>query len=213
MSRRAVFLDRDGVINSYVYNQEFGTVDSPGNPDEFRLLPGVCEAIEAFRAMGYLVVVVSNQPGIAKGRFSPELLRATTDVMLAECQSKIDAVYYCLHHPHAAVPMYQCDCTCRKPKPGLLFQAAADWTINLAESVMIGDGLTDVMAGRSAGARTILVSRRKCYLCDAMTEHNASPDFLISSLSEAVQVVRSLDSVDAATIQGAYRCELLGHLH
>ena len=192
--RKAVFLDRDGVINSYVYNSDFGTVDSPSNPDEFQIVAGALEAIAAFRNMGFLVVVVSNQPGIAKGKFSPELLEAVTAKMMEECRGMIDAVYYCLHHPHAVDRQYRCDCECRKPRPGLLFQAAREWDIELTESVMIGDGLTDVIAGRSAGTRTVLISARKCYLCDAMEEHHATPDYVAATLPDAVQIVRSLGS-------------------
>ncbi|MGD0096239.1 MAG: HAD family hydrolase [Terracidiphilus sp.] len=193
MSKRAAFLDRDGVINSYVYNQEFGTVDSPNNPEEFLLLPGVRNAIVRFRNLGFLVVVVSNQPGIAKRKFSQEILDATTEKMHRLCDGCIDAVYYCLHHPHAADKRYECDCDCRKPRPGLLLEAAAEWNIDLAASVMIGDGLTDVMAGQRAGTRTILVGARKCYVCAAMDEHRVTPDFCATTLSEAVGIVESLE--------------------
>lgn len=88
MGEPAVFLDRDGVINPYVYNPEFGTVDSPSNPDEFQLNPGVREAIDALRAMGFLIIVVSNQPGIAKGKFTPGLLDATTAKCLRDAEAK-----------------------------------------------------------------------------------------------------------------------------
>lgn len=190
MARRAIFLDRDGVINRFVYNSEFGTVDSPSSPEEFELLPGVVEAIAALHRLGALLVVVSNQPGIAKGRFSMELLQAVTHKMLLACGGQIEAVRYCLHHPSARRAEYRMDCNCRKPKPGLLLQAAADMQIDLRASVMIGDGLTDIQAGIAAGTRTILVSPRKCYLCDAIVQHNAVPDSLVSTLAEAVPVVK-----------------------
>jgi D-glycero-D-manno-heptose 1,7-bisphosphate phosphatase len=200
MGRRAAFLDRDGVINSYVYNQEFGTVDSPSNAEEFQLLPGVRDAIARFHDIGLLVVVVSNQPGIAKRKFSPEILDATTEKMRRLCDGKIDAVYYCLHHPHAADKRYECDCDCRKPKPGLLLEAAQEWDIDLQASVMIGDGLTDVMAGQRAGARTILVGTRKCYVCAAMDKQGVTPDFCAATLSEAVGIVESMNlSTDFST--------------
>jgi len=202
MGRRAAFLDRDGVINSYVYNQEFGTVDSPSNPEEFQLLPGVRDAITRFHNLGLLVVVVSNQPGIAKRKFSPDLLNATTEKMRRLCDGKIDAVYYCLHHPQAADKKYERDCDCRKPKPGLLLEAAAEWDIDLPASVMIGDGLTDVIAGQRAGTRTILLGARKCYVCAAMDERHVAPDFCVKTLSDAVGIVESMNlSVDLA-VQG-----------
>jgi D-glycero-D-manno-heptose 1,7-bisphosphate phosphatase len=190
MGKRAVFLDRDGVINSYVYNPEFGTVDSPSNSDEFQLNLGAPEAISALRSMGLLVIVVSNQPGIAKGKFTPEILDATTAKMLEGCGGNIDDVFYCLHHPQASNPQYLANCNCRKPEPGLLLQAAAKWDIDLAASFMVGDGLTDVLAGRAAGAHTILVGARKCYLCEEMEKYNATPEFFATSLATSVDIIR-----------------------
>jgi HAD superfamily hydrolase (TIGR01662 family) len=104
MSQRAAFLDRDGVINAYVYNSEFGTVDSPANPDEFALLPGAAEAITKLNEAGLLAIVVSNQPGIAKGRFTLKLLETMTEKMkrlVAGTGGRLDAVYYCPPIPKA----------------------------------------------------------------------------------------------------------------
>src|SRR5713101_2382761 len=154
MSRRAVFLDRDGVINSYVYNAEFGTVDSPANPQEFTLLPGVAEAIAQFNQMGLLVIVVSNQPGIAKGRFSSALLQAMTRKMEDAVRAgggKIDGIYYCLHHPKAVLAEYRTPCECRKPAPGMFLQAAEERDIDLKKSYTVGDGVVDILAGQAAG--------------------------------------------------------------
>ena len=106
MSRRAVFLDRDGVINGYTYDPETGIVDSPANPESFALLPGVGEAIGELNRMGLLVLVVSNQPGVAKGKFSRTLLEGVTKKMndcVEACGSRLDGVYYCLHHPEATL--------------------------------------------------------------------------------------------------------------
>lgn len=192
MSRNVVFLDRDGVINSYVYNSNFGTVDSPRNPEEFELFPGVSDAIASFHNMGMLIFVVSNQPGIAKGKFSEELLRATTNKMMDACGGMIDAVYYCLHHPNVLHPLYGRECECRKPRPGLLLQAAAEWEIDLSRSVMIGDRLTDVMAGKGAGTHTILIGDGKSYLYEATEPHRAIPDFIVASLVDTVPIVKKL---------------------
>lgn len=187
---RAIFLDRDGVINSYVYNSEFGTVDSPSNPGEFQVIDGVPQAIRAFKSMGFLIIVVSNQPGIAKGKFTPEILDAVTAKMMREC-SGIDDVFYCLHHPQSVNPRYLSDCACRKPKPGLLFEAIKTWNIDVSQSFMVGDGLTDVMAGRAAGVRTILLNSRKCYLCDEIDKRLAPPDYMVESLPRALDIVHS----------------------
>jgi D,D-heptose 1,7-bisphosphate phosphatase len=191
MTNRAVFLDRDGVINSYVYQPDFGTVDSPSNPGEFHVIDGVPETIKAIGDLGFLVIVVSNQPGIAKGKFTPALLDAVTSKMRRACHDAIHDIFYCLHHPNAALPELRADCNCRKPKPGLLLQAAEKWNIDLASSFMIGDGLTDIAAGHAAGVATILVSPRKCYLCDEIDKHHANPDFVVRSLPLALPILQS----------------------
>ena len=198
--RRAVFLDRDGTINRMVYNPEFGLVDSPANPDEFELVPGVGEAIRQINQIGLLAIVVSNQPGVAKGRFSLPLLEATTRKMhleLEQAGAKLDAVFYCLHHPEAIAGEYRAACDCRKPKPGLLYQAARDFDIDLSNSYLVGDGITDLLAGRSAGSLTLfIISSRKCYICDELGKHEVQPDYVVASLTEAVQVIQKIESGD-----------------
>ncbi len=194
MSRPAVFLDRDGVVNSYAYNTDFGTVDSPAHPDEFALTPGAGEAIAKLNEAGLLVVVVSNQPGIAKGRFSPALLDAVTEKMnrlVKQAGGHLDAVYYCLHHPEGKVDRYRLACECRKPKPGLLHQAARELQIDLGQSYMIGDGVVDVLAGRQAGTKTLFIGPRRGYVFSELERHNAWPDDVVSDLPEAVESIRS----------------------
>jgi len=196
MHRRAVFLDRDGVINGYVYNAELGTVDSPSNPSEFSLLPGVAGAVATFNRLGLLTVVVSNQPGIAKGKFCEKLLGQMTKKMIADlgaAGARVDDVHYCLHHPQANVPEYRLNCDCRKPKPGLLLQAAQKWGIDLRRSYMVGDGITDLQAGAAAGAKTVFLNARKCYLCEELARQGVRPDYLVSSAAEAETVIRSLE--------------------
>ena len=191
--RRAVFLDRDGVINRMVYNSEFGLVDSPQNPEEFKLLPGVGEAIRLVNETGFLVVVVSNQPGVAKAKFTLDILEAMTQKMhdeLAQAGAHLDGVYYCLHHPQAVVGSYRTTCTCRKPAPGLLIQAAEELSIDLASSYMIGDGLTDVQAGVAAGCRAIFLGQQKCYYCRRMEGAGVSPDWIAPNLAQAVAYIR-----------------------
>jgi D-glycero-D-manno-heptose 1,7-bisphosphate phosphatase len=192
MKVKAVFLDRDGVINELVYHQEQGIIDSPFTVSQLRLLPGVSKAIKRFHEEGYKVVVVSNQPGVAKGHFSQgtfEKIRKKLEAELAKEGTFLDAEYYCLHHPEAKVGHLKTDCECRKPKPGLLLKAAKDMNIELSQSWMIGDGLTDVKAGKGAETRTILLGRAKCELCRLMDEEDAHPDAIASDLLEAVSVI------------------------
>ena len=191
-SRSAVFLDRDGAINKMIYNPDFGLVDSPSNVNQFELLPGVGEAVHTINEMNLLSIVVSNQPGIAKGKFSRAILDGITQKMkhaLADSGGLTD-VFYCLHHPDAIVHEYRVTCDCRKPKPGLLKQAAAKLNVDLRSSYMVGDGLTDVLAGKAAGCRTILLGKRKCDLCEVMSERNAWPDFIVSDLVEAIRLIQ-----------------------
>lgn len=205
MSRRALFLDRDGVINAYTYNPEFGTVDSPANPDEFVLLPGVADAINRANEAGLLTIVVSNQPGIAKGRFTPRLLDAINEKMkkaVARSGGKLDAVYYCLHHPDGTVDGYRGACECRKPSPGLFFRAAQDWEIDLRHSYTVGDGVVDVLAGRQAGTRTVFISPRKEYVYSELERQKAWPDWIVGNLAEAVMWIATPESGNEARRDG-----------
>jgi D-glycero-D-manno-heptose 1,7-bisphosphate phosphatase len=195
MTQRAVFLDRDGTINRMVYNPDFGLVDSPANPSEFELLPGVGEAIRAINQMDLLAVVVSNQPGVAKGKFRHQLLEEMTKKMHQELAKKdgiLDAVYYCLHHPDACVEQYRVKCNCRKPQPGLLVKAAQELDIDLRQSYMIGDGITDIMAGQVVGVTTLFVGSRKCYICDEFSRKNVQFDYIVKDLPHAVQIIQSI---------------------
>lgn len=202
--RRAVFLDRDGVINKMFYHTEFGILDSPANPDQFELLPRAGEAVAELNSLGLLVIVASNQPGIAKGKFTPALLEAMERKMawgIEDAGGKLDSVYYCLHHPDAALEEYRVSCACRKPEPGLLLRAAREWDIDLASSYMVGDGVTDVAAGRAAGVTTLFVNSRKCYNCDALADRSVWPDYLVADLKEAAMVIRGLESGDSKSVQ------------
>lgn len=150
--QKAIFLDRDGTINKYV---GFLT-----KPEEFDLLPGVAEAIRQINHSGYLCIIVSNQPVIARGDCTFEQLQEIHDKMetlLGQEGAFVDAIYYCPHHPDKGFegerPAYKIDCNCRKPKPGLLLQAAKDWNIDLSQSYMIGDSERDVEAGNAAGCK------------------------------------------------------------
>lgn len=189
---RAIFLDRDGVINELIYYPEQGIVDSPFTAKQVRLLPGVGKAINEFHRMGFKVIIVSNQPGIAKGYLSEDTFEEIREKMkaeLAEEGAPVDGEYYCFHHPEAKVEKLRANCECRKPKPGLLLQAAKDMDIDLSQSWMIGDGLTDVKAAKTAGCKTILLGRMKCELCHFMDEQDAHPDFIVPNLLEASQII------------------------
>jgi D-glycero-D-manno-heptose 1,7-bisphosphate phosphatase len=194
--KKAVFLDRDGVINAMVYDQDHGLIDSPANPEQFRLLPNVGEAIRLINDMGLLALVVSNQPGVAKGKFTPEVLQAIDRKMeteLASYEAHLDGIYYCLHHPEAALEEYRGNCNCRKPNPGLILRGSKEFNVDLERSYMVGDGLTDIQAGKAAGVKTILLGNLRCDLCKLMDELDAKPDFIVPDLLEAVKLIQNLE--------------------
>ena len=189
---RAGFLDRDGVINELIYYPEHGIVDSPFTVEQLKLFPWAGEAIGKMSEAGYKMVIISNQPGIAKGNLSPETFEGIKHKMrgeLARGGGSLDAEYYCLHHPEAKIDRLRLNCECRKPKPGLLLQAGRELNIDLSQSWMVGDGLSDVQAGKSAGCKTILLGKAKYELCHPMDEKNARPDAIASNLLEAVSTI------------------------
>lgn len=175
--QRAIFLDRDGTINKYV-----GFLR---NIDEFELLASVAEAIKKINESGFLAIVATNQPVIARGEVTvPELqeIHNKMETLLGAEGAYLDSIYYCPHHPHRGYPgeieALKIECECRKPKPGMLFTAGEDFNIDLSQSWMIGDGENDVKAGKAAGCRTALIG----------TE-NYGQDVTESSLLNAVEQI------------------------
>ena len=155
--QKCIFLDRDGTINKYVgFLRDI---------DEFELLDGVAEAIKKINESGYLCIVITNQPVIARGEVTYEQLdeiHKKMETLLGEKGAYIDCLYYCPHHPHSGyegeIKELKFDCECRKPKPGMLMQAAQDFNIDLSQSWMIGDGETDMEAGKNAGCSVLKVT-------------------------------------------------------
>jgi D-glycero-D-manno-heptose 1,7-bisphosphate phosphatase len=193
LTRRAVFLDRDGTITELVYYSEHGLVDSPCAPSQMALVEGAGEVLRSFKRMGYKLILVSNQPGIAKHHFTMETHRrmsAKMSRLLSVEGVELDGEYYCFHHPQAKLSGYRVTCDCRKPNPGMLVKAAREQGISLCDSVMIGDGLTDVMAGKSAGTTTILIGNINSFLNRLMSTLAVEPDFVARSFLDTVQFVK-----------------------
>lgn len=155
--QKAVFLDRDGTINKYVgFLRDI---------DDFQLIPGISDAVKMINSSGYLCIVVTNQPVIARGELTVKELDEIHKKLETELGLEgayVDGLYYCPHHPHKGydgeVVELKIDCDCRKPKPGMLLNAAVDFNIDLVSSYMIGDGENDVKAGINAGCKSILVN-------------------------------------------------------
>ena len=192
MKNKAVFLDRDGVINELIYYEEQGIIDSPFTVEQFKLFPNVEKAIKKFQKLGFKTIIVSNQPGIAKKNFTVNTFEKVREKMIRELKkmdAEIDLEYYCFHHPDGKIRKFRKICKCRKPKPGLLFTAAKEHNINLSRSWMIGDGITDIKAGKVAGCKTILIGRMKCDLCKILEYERIKPDFIAPNLFKASLII------------------------
>lgn len=155
--QKAIFLDRDGTINKYV-----GFLR---NIDQFELIDGVADAIKKINASGYLCIVVTNQPVIARGEVTVDeldIIHKKMETELGLAGAYVDGLYYCPHHPHKGyegeIPELKFDCDCRKPKPGMLLKAAEDFNVDLEQSYMVGDGENDVKAGLAVGCKTVLIN-------------------------------------------------------
>jgi D-glycero-D-manno-heptose 1,7-bisphosphate phosphatase len=187
--RRAVFFDRDGVLNPPHAYPEWG-LDSPARPEHLTLYPDAARAIRDVRSAGFLALLASNQPGIAKGKYS---LRAFKDIdgrlatLLHQRRATLDGRFYCLHHPGATVEAYRTECDCRKPKPGLLLAAARQFGLELAHCYFIGDSESDVLAARAAGCQPVLIRRRGAGAADWRL--TAPAVRVVSGLGEAVESI------------------------
>ncbi len=172
MSHRGVFLDRDGVLNVALVRD--GVPVPPRSAADFQVLPGVADACAALRRSGWVLVVVSNQPDIARGHAEPARVEEINARLRAEVA--LDDVIVCPHDDGDG-------CACRKPKDGMLREGARRWGIDLSGSFMVGDRWRDIEAGRRAGCRTILVDRGYA------ERPGPTPDYVVRELSEAVPIV------------------------
>ncbi len=168
---KAVFLDRDGTLNTAVVRD--GKPYPPASLDELELVPGAHAAVAALREAGFRTIVVTNQPDVATGKQRREVVEAI-NARLTETLG-LDDVRVCWHADADR-------CACRKPKPGLLLDAARDWQVDLTGSFMVGDRWRDVDAGRAAGCRTVLIE-------SGYAEQRSEPDFSCSSLTEACTII------------------------
>ena len=183
MSRRGVFLDRDGVINRAVVR---GNKPFPPSESELEILPGVLEALVQLKAAGFVLVVVTNQPDVARGSTDRQTVEAI-NARLTE-RLPLDEIRVCYHDTADA-------CDCRKPEPGLLFSAARDWDVVLSMSFMVGDRWRDVEAGRRAGCTTLFID----YGYDEPQPQAC--DYRVKSLAEAAQIILSLPTIQSRAVQ------------
>jgi D-glycero-D-manno-heptose 1,7-bisphosphate phosphatase len=174
-SAHAVFIDRDGVLNDTPVVD--GVPHPPADPDELRILPGVVQALQILGDQKLLRIVVTNQPDVARGTQSKQMIDRIHDRLRRELP--IEAIYACFHDNAD-------NCACRKPLPGLIFAAQKDYDIDLARSFMVGDRWSDVVAGEAAGCATFLVSRSYSH------PERCSPRFTVDSFLEAAHKIVKL---------------------
>jgi D-glycero-D-manno-heptose 1,7-bisphosphate phosphatase len=171
-----------------VFDPVHGTLDSPRRTAQVKAMSHGVEFLEGIRALGYQVVVVTNQPGISKGTLTVGDLDSVNDTLATLLKPAFwDLLKYCPHHPE-----FGTDCECRKPKPGMLIEVAAALDIDLSGSWMVGDGLVDVQAGRQAGCRTVLVTKLQMNTVERFFDLSCGePDFVASNLREALELIAS----------------------
>jgi D-glycero-D-manno-heptose 1,7-bisphosphate phosphatase len=186
--RRAVFLDRDGVINRLFFNCQTGEYESPLVAADLEIYPWVLESLYNIKEMGFLLFLVSNQPSFAKGKTSLENLKeihARLHELLTENGIYFTEYYYCFHHPNGIVPEMTCICQCRKPSPFFLKKAEAEYRLNLHESWFIGDQDSDIYCGQSCGLKTILIEEG----CSENKRGESVPSFRSQDLKEAANII------------------------
>lgn len=190
---RAAFIDRDGTVNKLVRDPRSGHPESPLRPQDVTLLARAPEALVRLAQAGWLLIGISNQPAAAKGTIAlKQLLAVHARVLelLAARGARFDDFRLCLHHPGGVVPELTCECGCRKPGPGMLLEAAATLGVDLGRSWMIGDTDGDVLAGRAAGVRTILIEHPESAhkrSGNAARGGNAAPDAMAPDLYAAAE--------------------------
>jgi D-glycero-D-manno-heptose 1,7-bisphosphate phosphatase len=179
----AIFLDRDGTLNvDHGYVHEI---------DNFQFIDGTIEALQELKKMGFALVVVTNQSGIARGMFTEDQFMTLTEWMdwsLADRDVDLDGIYFCPHHPEGAVEAYRQQCDCRKPQPGMLLSAQEELDIDMASSYIVGDKVEDMLAGQAAGVGTkVLVRTGK----PVTAEGEAAADWVINSLADLAERIKS----------------------
>jgi len=188
MMKKAVFLDRDGTIN-----EEMGYIN---HISRFNIFDFVPDAIKILNECGFLIFVVTNQSGMARGYFDEKLLHAVHAALISEVEKKkatIEKIYFCPHHPGEGNQKYRIDCNCRKPKPGMIKMAQEEFNIDLKKSYIIGDRYKDVQFGKKLGLKTILVLTgyglgEYTYQKNYWPEQ---PDNVCNNLLEAANLIKS----------------------
>src|SRR5574340_185596 len=187
MGFRSLFLDRDGTLVHRVHY--------PSRPEQLRLYDGIGPELHVLQKAGFRLILITNQSGIGLGYLTEADLKLMHEYLagqLAQFDVRLDAIYYCPHHPDAVIPELAIRCGCRKPQPGMLFQASAEQDIDLQRSWFVGDILDDVEAGNRAGCRTVLVNHGDQQLSD---QPSRCPDFVTQDTVHALRIIAAFEHV------------------
>ncbi len=185
---KAIFIEKDGVLIRNIPNN----VD----PKLITLNEGVVEGLKIFQELGYFLMIITNQSGIAFGHFKSHGLKKAVkriEDLLKYQGVYIDGFLYCPHHPEGIVEKYSMECECRKPKPGLLYRAAKNFNINLSNSWMVGDGLNDIETGNKAGCKTILINKDNGNETEWLLNDIRKPTYIASDMKEAATYIANED--------------------
>jgi D-glycero-D-manno-heptose 1,7-bisphosphate phosphatase len=186
---KAVFFDKDGtLVQDIPYNVD---------PARVKLYEGAAKTLKALKDQGFLLILVSNQSGVARGFFKEDALKSIEEKLQCELERgdvRLDAVYFCPHHPDGVVEEYSRECDCRKPKPGMLLTAAATFDIDMKNSWMVGDILHDMEAGNRAGCKTILINNGNETEWHLATDR--IPTAITPNLSDAIQLILNIDKAN-----------------
>ena len=186
--KKAVFLDRDGVLNELVLNPATGEYEPPHSPDDLVLFPHVIESLRVLQDTDFELFLVSNQPDYAKGKTTLENIHAVHtrfNHILTSRGIHFREYYYCYHHPNGIVPEYSFVCDCRKPNPHFLLKAAREYNIDLSHSWLIGDRDSDIECGKAAGTRMIMIEEPH----SSRLRGSTRPDNIAANLKDAVTII------------------------
>lgn len=196
MPQKAIFLDRDGIINEMIHIRDHGFVDTPSTPQQFKIIKGVIKAIRIAKKLGYKIIIISNQPGIAKGYYDKKTFDAIRKKMYTKFRRSnvtIDDDFYCFHHPNAKLAKYRKKCSCRKPNTGLIKKAIKTHTLDIKKSFFIGDGIIDMEAAKRAGCKSIFVGNINSTITELFGTRNIHPEYIARDLLDAIHFISDME--------------------
>ncbi|OGY23531.1 MAG: hypothetical protein A2Y57_01545 [Candidatus Woykebacteria bacterium RBG_13_40_7b] len=194
--KKAIFLDRDGTIIKLVYYEDAETIDTVSRPDQVELTPDIGEVLRYLKGLGYLLIVISNQPRIGIKKLTPEMFEKIRQKFNEELEKggvKLDKEYYCFHHPFASIEKYAIKCECRKPGIKFFNDAEKEFNVDLSKSWTIGDSVNDILAGDKAGTKTILIANllESAYLSILEEKlQGVKPDFIVKKPKEIISIIK-----------------------